>query len=379
MNRRGLWASYFFAYGALGIFLPFVSLFLKSHGWGLSEVSLAMAVIPVFRIVSPPLFGWLVDRTRSSLPWIRVLSVFAILASLGMPLVESTPALFACLLVHGIAQGSLFPLIDSLCLRSLGGASEKYGEIRSGGSVGFLVAVVAGGFLWESLGLRAAPFGVGILLLGVLLASLDLVEPAWVDPRHPELSEVRELISKRPLLLLLAVAFLHEFAISGFDLYYSVHVEALGHPTQVTGLGWGLGVGLEIVLLSQSARWLAWVGSSHSIRIGIGLSALRWFATASATSALALIAIQALHAFTFGAWFLGTVRSLDLLSGPRLKATAQGVLFGVIFGVGVACGARTWGYVLSQYGSRAAFAGMGAMDLLAFLVASQLVDPKRSP
>lgn len=53
---------YFLYYGALGIFFPYLSLYLKNVGMSGIMIGMAMGLLPVVGIISPLLSGWVADR-----------------------------------------------------------------------------------------------------------------------------------------------------------------------------------------------------------------------------------------------------------------------------------------------------------------------------
>src|SRR5690606_7303734 len=80
---RALFLAYF---TWVGLFSPYLSLYLAAIGLTIAQIGMLMAVPQVLRIVGPPFWGWLADRGGSRVLLLRVSSVGAVLAALLLPL-----------------------------------------------------------------------------------------------------------------------------------------------------------------------------------------------------------------------------------------------------------------------------------------------------
>src|SRR5262245_12812011 len=81
MRSRGaaISAYYFWLFGALGLFWPFFSLYLKSVGLAPAEITRIIGIIPVATVVAPPLLGLVADAWRARGLLLRVLTVMTAL------------------------------------------------------------------------------------------------------------------------------------------------------------------------------------------------------------------------------------------------------------------------------------------------------------
>ncbi|MEZ4270399.1 MAG: MFS transporter [Myxococcota bacterium] len=57
-------AYYFFVLGALAAFFPYLPLLLRQRQMSVTEVGLILALLPLSRIVGPPIWGWIADTWR---------------------------------------------------------------------------------------------------------------------------------------------------------------------------------------------------------------------------------------------------------------------------------------------------------------------------
>lgn len=367
---------YLLAFASMGCFAPYATLYLGKRGLTPHEIAWMMSMVPLARVFMPPFWGWVADRTGSPVLVFRFLGVAAAGVTGCYFLVEGFHQILAVLLAQSVFHASLFPMLDACSLSLLKEHGGSYGEVRSLGSLGFLTGVSVGGFLWQGEGLWFAPAGMSLLSLASFLAASLLPRTRTVEGEPARLAHLAELLRLTPLVTLYAACFLHEMVICGYDLYFAVHLEALGLSTRVTGIAWATGVAAEVFLLRRSQRLLDQLGPRRLMLLGISLGALRWALNSWVQSPWLLVPLQALHACTFGAWFLGSITLVDRLAPARLRASAQGLFFASLFGLGVSAGARLWGNLQAGYGTATAFRAMALAELLPLLAVYFLVhDP----
>lgn len=379
MDLARLRATYFLAFASMGCFLPFVALYLRRRGVPAEQIAWMLAVVPLVRVAMPPLWGWVADRLGSPARVLRGLALAASLVSLGFPLAGSEPGLLAALIAQGLFHASLFPMLDATGLSLLAEQGGDYGEVRSAGSLGFLVGVLVGGTAWQGPRLLAAPLGLGLGSLGVYAAARGLPDRPAPDQPALRLDHVVRLLRVPGLAAVYLVSLLHELVICGYDLYFAVHCEALGLSTGVTGAAWAAGVGAEVLLLRRGASLLGSLGPRGLMLAGIGLGGVRWLLVAVTTDPRLLVPLQVLHAFSFGAWFLGAITLVDRLAPRPLRATAQGVFYAALFGLGASLGAHLWGHLLATRGGAAVFRFMGLAELVPLAVGLALLPTTAPP
>ncbi|UUZ51930.1 MFS transporter [Massilia sp. B-10] len=123
---------------------------------------------------------------------LRLTAFAALLGFSGLFFAESFAQFFVAMVVINLFVSAQAPLADSLMLAELRGDLGKYGRIRLWGSVGFIVAVVAGGYLLDWFGVGSLLWYCGGLLLLVIGASLRIHDVAAEHHPHatPKLGSV---------------------------------------------------------------------------------------------------------------------------------------------------------------------------------------------
>src|SRR5688572_8310672 len=146
---RRLAGFYFFYFAYLGAFAPFFSLYLEAVGMSPVDIGLLMALPQLTRIVAPHLWGWLADRGPSRVRIVRLTGLAGLACFLGVFAGTGFGLLFAVLLTMTFFWSAALPLIEATTLSHLGDETARYGRIRVWGSVGFIAAVVAVGYMLD--------------------------------------------------------------------------------------------------------------------------------------------------------------------------------------------------------------------------------------
>ena len=156
---------------------------------------------------------------------------------------------------------------------------------------------------------------------------------------------------------------------SAHAFYYAFSAlawKALGLPESLTGLLWGLGVGVEVVFLWFGSRLQGRLGPRNLLVIGGVAGVLRWTLMAAAPPLWALVPLQALHALTYTAVFLASIQLASRLSGPQTASAAQLVNAALQGGVLSGLATLASGPLFDSVGSGGylAMSGMAATGLL---------------
>ena len=145
-GRAGLSISVFWFtfFGALGIFFPYYSLYLKENA-GLSgtQLGLILSVMPLVGIVAQPFWGQVADRTGARS---RVVAFLSMVAAAGFVLLGLAPGFVLILLAAiflAFFSTPIIPLSVSVALAAFRySGPHAYGFARSWGTVGFLASVL---------------------------------------------------------------------------------------------------------------------------------------------------------------------------------------------------------------------------------------------
>jgi PPP family 3-phenylpropionic acid transporter len=366
---------YFLYYGNVGTTLPFFAAYLRGLGFTGAQIG-TIQMLP--SLASPAIaMAWAAwaDRRGSPADALRRAAAVAAVAVLFLPLARTPLAVASILLLLAVGERAVVPLLDSVTLEwSRAHASPSYTAIRLFGSIGFIALALGVGAALSMRGDRAGdlvvPIAIAACVVGYALVARTVPAPPAHGAPRPGAGDVVRLLRDRHLLVFLLACALHWAATAPYHLFFGVLVRDRGLPSYVTGLGMGAGVVGEIVALLVFPRIAAGRSRRTLLAVAFVGSAVRWLLVSRAASPAALVALQLLHALTFGLFWAAAMTAMAALVPPRLRATGQALFTAIAFGGGNAVGYRLSGMGYDHHGSAAPlFAWAAAAEVVALVFA----------
>ena len=362
-------AFYLFYFGALGVFVPFFALYLQRQGFGAVAIGQLMAIPMAMRVLAPGLWGWAADRSGRR---DRVLRLAAVLATGGAALLLGASGFVAvglALVAFALPWSGLLPQFEATTLSHLGERPQLYGRVRLWGSVGFILAVVLGGWLFAGERLDAVPPAL-LVLVGLSAVAVWCV-PSPPPPRATGDESGLLATLRRPwVLALLAVCVLQQASFGPYYVFFTIHLDALGYGTRAAGLLWAWGVAAEVLMFLYTPRLIERYGSRALLVFALGVSVLRWLLTAWAGASLAaLLFAQTLHMAAFGLFHAVAVLLVHRAFGGRLQGRGQALYSALGFGLGGALGSLGAGYAWSLAGAQGAWSAAAVVAALGLWIA----------
>ncbi len=351
-------------YLGFGAYLPYMPVWFEGRGLSPEMIGLATGAAMAGRVIAAPLGAAFADRAsrrRDAVAGFVVAAVLLFLAHIP----ATNPWLIVAL--AGLAGGALtgvIPVIDSFAVREASRRRFAFGPPRAFGSATFIFGNITCGALIGWLGNEAALYwtlsGAGL----AVLASLMLPE----GRRAPPVTKAEAVAGERTLIqVLMAGGLPLAFAVSALvqgahGFYYgfsAVAWRAEGVPAFAVGCLWATGVAAEIVFLWQSDRWFKSISPTMMLVLGAGASILRWGLLALSPPLILLFPLQILHAFTFGATYLGFLKFAAAAVPDRYGATVQALNSALSGGLVLAAATYASGFAYGAVGT----AGFAIMTL----------------
>lgn len=367
-------AFYFFYFAYLGAFAPFFALYLTSVGMTAVEIGILMALPQLTRILAPHLWGWLADHTGRRIGVVRISGAAGMIAFLGVFTGDSFALLFVVLFAMMFFWSAALPLVEATTLSKLGDDTARYGRIRVWGSVGFIAAVVAVGYLIDASGPRSVLWVISGLMAGMLLLSFTLAE-ARPEPHESDDLPVWQIVRKPVVLAVIGASALMAAAHGPYYTFYTIHLVDHGYSKSAAGWLWALGVICEIGIFIWMPR-LYRAFTLRSILIASTLlAALRFVVIGwGADSIVLLLAAQTLHAASFGSFHAAAIGVVHKLFRGRHQARGQAIYGSLAYGLGGTAGGLASGYAWGGLGPALTFTLAAGCGLLATAVLWRWLD-----
>ncbi|TWH64882.1 PPP family 3-phenylpropionic acid transporter [Azomonas agilis] len=361
---------YFFYFALLGGTAPFFGLYFAHLGFSAERIGELVAIPMLMRCVAPNLWGWLGDITGQRLLIVRLGALATLLAFLLIFVDQNYGWLVMVMALHAFFWHAVLPQFEVITLAHLRDRASGYSRIRLWGSIGFIVAVVGLGGLFEHLSLDAWPVAIVLIMSGIVLASL------WVPNARPVTPKVQyssdsfwQQLQQPSLLAFYLCAGLMQLSHGPYYTFLSLYLESLGYSRTAVGLLWSLGVIAEIVLFWVMSSVLERFSLRQILLASFVLATVRWLllGSSAADNLLWLLVIQILHAATFGSFHIAAVHFIQHRVGAKYQGQGQ-AFYASVSGIGGALGALYAGYSWNTLGPAVTFALAALATLIAAVI-----------
>lgn len=329
MVRLGLF--YVSLYLGTGVSLPYIATFLRSRGMSGAEIGLILAVPMLARpFTGPALAVWADGFTLRRTPMV-LLALGAALGYAALLIAPGVWGLLAAWLVGTTLLGTISPLVDVITLRRARTEGFNYGLPRGTGSAAFIVANLIMGVVLTLAAPSIIPIWIALAAVLAALAAIVFVPPERVhaEGAKPGGAErwkgLGALLRDRTFMLAVGTAGLVQGAHAFYYGFSAILWRKQGISEPMIGVLWGVGVAAEVGFMWFLEPWRRKVGPEKLMILGAGAAALRWAAYAFSPPLWMLFPLQALHALTFAASFLASLRLIEKLTPQASASAAQAI------------------------------------------------------
>jgi len=347
----------FIFFAGMASIVPYFVLYYQRLGFNGMQISLLAGLPPLVTLFFSPFWTNLADRTG----WHRLImsmgALMVIIADLLFPALTTFSVVLFVVILLNIFIAPLSSLADSATMHMLTGEREMYGRIRIGGTLGWGVASPIAGALIARYGLKMGFWSCAALfvLILILVQGFSFGKPEPAETR----GNLRDLISKRHWIYFMSYAFLGGVLLNSTSNFLSPYIAELGGTEFHIGLVNLVAALSELPAFFFGNHLLRRFGAHRLMILSLIITGIRSFLFAlSPTPAFAILA-QVLNGLTFAALWTAGVAYADEHSPAGLKATGQGMLGAMTFGIGSAVGGFLGGFLLESIGGRGLFLVFG--------------------
>lgn len=339
-----------------GVVLPYFPVYLEeARNLTGGQIGIILALSTLLRVVTGPLLATWAEESgfRRSLG-LSCLAVIAGYAALHPT--EPVAAIGALAIVSYALFASTMPLAEAALMAVTGRERGRisYGFGRALGSAGFILGNLVGGALIGAHG----PDTTIRLIVG--LALVLAITTAWMDHKPRRLTGPRKhilpsmltglgLFRQRRLLLLTLAGAATQASHAHYYNFSALIWTHQGISSDLVGVLWALGVVAEIILLFLAARMLSHRSAEWLVAIGATGGLMRWTALGFAPDLTLVYPVQLLHAATFAATHLGTLKAInDEVPADRIPV-AVAINSAIAFGPAMALSALASGAMFDAF------------------------------
>ena len=352
-----VWFCYF---ASIGIFNPYAPLWFKDLGFSTLAIGTIASLQSGTRVVAPYAWGWLADHGGRRVRLVQLAALGSLLAALSLLVVRGYEAVALAAVLLFVANAGIVPLSEAALAQHLHRGSSfdsaRYGRIRVWGSVGFIIAVGAGGAGLQAAGIAWFPVLAVATMALLLVAALRLPTQREVVTPADERPAVWGVLRQPAVAWFFASVFFTVLAHTSLYAFFSLYLSGLGHPSSVVGLLWAVAVAAEVVFFWFQGRWFVRMPPARWLQWAAALSVLRFVTIAAVGSNLMLLLLaQLLHAVTFAGHHAACIAQIGRHFPGALRGRGQALYSMLGYGVSGVIGGVGGGLLGTALGFHAVF------------------------
>lgn len=378
--RLGLFYGAIFIGG--GAASPYVPVWFDHRGLSGAQIGLILSAPLLARTFTAPLLAmWADSFSLRRTPLI----LMGVAMAIGYGLLAAPFGFawwFGLWFIASTMYATVGPLTDVVVLARSQRDGFNYGWPRGMGSVAFIIANVGMGLILARGSPELVLVWITLAALAVAIGARYLLPPdpvragGGVAALSERMAGLGELFRDKDFMLVVISAGLIQ---SAHAFYYSFSTLAWrnqGIPEQMTGVLWGVGVGVEVAFLWFMEPWRRRFGARNLLVLGGVAAVVRWGALAMSPPLWLVFPIQALHTLTYAATFMGSLQLVDRLSRPANASAAQTINSALSGGVLSGVATIVSGALFDSIGAKGYFV-MAAMSLAGLAGALRLYGVRR--
>ena len=359
---------YFFYFSLVGAFSLYWSLYLQSLEFNALQIGVLMSLSLIVRIFSPSIWGWLADHTGKRIRVVQIAALCGFLCFCGFLLGESFIWMFFVMLLLSFFWSASLPLMEAITLSHLGDHTDKYGRIRSWGSVGFVLTVIGVGYLLENIAIAWLIWIVLGLKLGMVIFSYQIPEKEMISHVAGHHS-VKQICLRPEVLAFLISSLLMLFAHGAYYTFFSIYLVEHAYDKGFIGWLWAIGVICEIGIFFI----MPWLMRHFSLKLilifSFACATLRFLMIGWGVEwPIIMVVAQILHAATYGAHHIAAMMVVHQFFRGRHQAKGQAIYTSIAYGIGGAIGAISSGYTWDLLGADMTFFVSSAASFIGLIL-----------
>lgn len=347
----------FFIWGAWFVTL---GTYLSTIGFAGSEIGVAYLMNNIGAIISPFFIGMVADRFFASQ---KVMAVLHLAGGVVLYLVSdltSTNAIILGLLIYNACYMPTLALVNTISFTQMTEPDAEFPKVRVWGTIGWIAAgltisyVLAGGGNIETTSIPMKMAAITSLLMGLFSLSLPHTPPQ----RQGEKVTLGDVLGLEALALLkdrsFAVFALCSLLISIPLAFYYAFTNLFLNSSGMTNVAakMSLGQASEVIFMVLMPFFFRRLGVKWMLLVGMLAWVVRYGLFASGDSGDLVWFLYAgilLHGICYDFFFVTGQIYVDRKANKRIRASAQGFIALLTYGVGLAIGSSLSGVIVDAF------------------------------
>lgn len=377
MKKSVPFMFYLLYYAAASFTLPFIILYFQESGFSGAQIGLLAGMAPLITLVGAPLWTGLADVKRRHKLVMGLAILGAVTFASIFPLFKTLIPVIILVFLFSLFSSPIISFADSATMTMLAGEKAMYGRVRLGGTIGWGLMAPLAGIIIQSYGLRWVFWGYTPIMLLAFIVSQKFTFGKEVENISFR-GDIRKVLTNQRWVFFLSLAFMGGVAFTSINSYLSPYMDELGISRSMMGIALTISTLGELPILFFANRLLKRFGAHGLLVLGVTITGVRLLLYSWLNFTAGILFFQFLNGMTFPMVWVAGVSYADENSPPDMKATAQGLLGAMVFGIGAATGGLLGGLMLGSIGGRWMYLVIGIIVLMSVAVITLLERVERA-
>ena len=361
VKNSDLWLTrwfYFLTLGGTGFIAPFLNLFYVRVGLSGTDIGIVAALGAIVALIAAPVWTSTNRQRLNSRALLQISLLLTALAYLWLGAQSTFLGIVIVATIRSLVGAGISPFSDSLALSVTSARKLGFGNVRVWASMGWVIAVLSGGWIIERMGFGAAFAGVcAVMLLGDLLllpiAPEHFTRGKTSSP-HPNrlATTLRAVLRNRAMVGVGARSETVSSERRGVAQFETVYLSTLGASDTLLGVAGILSAVVEIPCMLWADRLVRKHGTHQLLLIAMGLIAFQRALVLLAPSIQMIMATRALGGLSFSFYVIASTAFISEETQPHETGTVLALFSVTLAGLVNIISAPLAGAAYDAFGAR---------------------------
>ena len=319
------------SFGGQAIYGTYLNLYLSDIGYTQSKIGLTVSVSTFFVLLAQMVWGIASDRAKTKNTIISFLFLICSAIILLFYISASYWFVLAVIALYASFYTGVSPLLDNAVLEISEGKPWNFGQIRTGGTIGYCISVLFIGFAINDRYTRIF-FMTAASLFVCFILTLRIPRVRGYRSGGQKTS-VLVLFKNKPLMALMAFYLVFSMGLSFFYSFYPIFFTSIGGTSSQIGVMLFFCAVTEIPCLMLANRAVKRFGVDKVLIVSGVVTAVRWLLLFFLRDPVLIIAANLLHGVGYTGFSYCIVTYISDHVPNDLRATSQSfnTLIGNVF------------------------------------------------
>jgi PPP family 3-phenylpropionic acid transporter len=361
-----LMCFYFFSFAALGIIFPYLPYYLKEVGFTGTQIGIILSIVPINKLILTRYWTRLFEKISNKKIFIITLISLSNISLLFIHYFNTSFFLVSLgVFLYSFFRVGILPIIESITMEHITEYKKiSYGQIRLFGSIGFILAVLSTGKMFDLIGLNY--FIIFTIIVSTIVILPVMKIPFYKFSKNTENSAKLKINFEFYIIILAVTLYFISFTFN--NNFLNIKISQVGLPQFTAGLMWTIGVLFEIFIMFFYGRFMKLASSKFWLSISIFAGTMRVFLIGISDNIYVLYFANFLHGMAFGLFHLAMMYYINENISEELRLKAQSMYVAFAFGLGTILGSILSGITYDYFGVNTTFLVASVFAFTSFII-----------